>query len=188
VRLQIQGDKVWTGEELRTNADQAVNWEREDRSGSFVRIVEAETYLLTANDIGSRLRVTWQRHQSEPTQKCVIRPDIRGCVHAFVRAKAFKFVGQAKVGKLKWLVSVDASGISMTAKGMPEKSAKWGNIRTEAMDGTTDEMRIWFDSSTKFVVIPSIADDPRLAKSVGRHARDLIVAALAEFAQRESTE
>jgi hypothetical protein len=181
-KLLITPPDWTTGVQLETNAGVAVNWQREEE-GEWVLQGKLETYLLTANDIGKRIRATIKKYVSEPTDPIALRTDINSYVRAVVRAKTLKFVGEPCRGGPTWLVIVDGTGVTVQGKGTSDKFGRWSTLKCTATPGKTDEFLLWLDASAKFLMRPNMSHDPRLAKALGTHARDFVVAAIDQFAR-----
>lgn len=167
-------NKFWTGTELTTNFKVEVRWEREV-DGEWVIVGLGEKYLLTANDVGCRIMATVDGMLSKPSPPVEINPEISCYVKPVIRAKTMRFGAKAKVGKTVWNISLDALGVTMKGKTNVVKTAKWDTVNVEAVAETLDEMVLWLDASTKFVLIPSFANDLRLAKATANFARDFAV-------------
>jgi hypothetical protein len=174
--------KDWTtGVQLETNASVAVNWQREE-DGEWVAQAKGETYLLTANDIGKRIRATVKKYISEPTDPRALRTDILSYVRAVVRSKTLKFLGEPCRGGPPWSVIVDGTGVIVRGKGTSqEKFGRWSTLKCTALPDKTDELVLFLDASAKFLMRPIFTNDPRLGKALGPHARDFVVAAIDQF-------
>jgi hypothetical protein len=178
-KLLILGSDFTAGTELKTNAE-SCHWLREE-GGEWVEISSGPSYILTGNDVGKRIRAAGRGLASEITPVVVLKTDANAPLKAVVRAKTLKFMAETSRGGLTWAVAIDEVGVSLRAKGTPDKSAKWPTIQCSAVAGTKDEMFLWLDPSAKFVMKPNLSNDPRLAKAVGASVRDFIVVALLQF-------
>lgn len=172
-----------TGVELDTTYKTEVQWEREINK-EWIIVARDEKYLLTANDMGHRIRAAFQDEVSKPTPVIEMEPEILSYVKATVRAKSMKFQCRAKLGTTTWQALLTSAGVSLKGKNV-DKSAKWDTVKCEAVEGTTDQMVLWLDPSTKFTLVPSVASDVRLAKAVGDNVRDFVVAVISRFNQQQ---
>jgi hypothetical protein len=180
VKLVILPKEYATGTELSTNAETEVTWQREE-AGEWNPVANSETYLLTANDAGKRIRAMIKRHVTEPTEPIPIKTEINSLLRAVIRSRVLKFIGETSRGGQSWLVVVDETGIVVKAKGVPDKIGRWATVKCNAIPGTKDEMLLYLDPSAKFVMKPNMSNDPRLAKALGAHVRDYVVAAIDHF-------
>jgi hypothetical protein len=179
-KLLILPTEYATGTELTTNSGAVVTWERDD-GGNWVFVRDSESYLLTANDIGLKLRATLKKHVTDPTVPIGIKADLISYLRAVIRAKTLKFVGEMSRGGLTWNVIVDEAGIVLKSKGTPDKMGKWATVKCNAVQGTRDEMLLFLDASAKFMMKPNLSNDARLSKAIGIHTRDFVVAAIDHF-------
>jgi hypothetical protein len=180
-------DRFQSGVQLTTTTGKPVIWEREEDDEWGIVAEEQATYLVTANDIGHRVRAFLGEQETEPTPVIVLRPALQSYVRAAVRARSFKFAAAARVGKLRWTLVADEAGIVMKGKS-GEKVGKWATISCVAVDGNTTEMVLWLDPSSKFALVPSFPGDQRLTSALREHLRDFVCATLTEFAKGAATQ
>jgi hypothetical protein len=180
-RLKIVADNFWAGTMLRTNIDRPVSWEREDANGTFGVVAEGETYLVTVNDVGCRLAASLGPFETEVSPQCALRPPLESFAKSLVRTKRFEFIGRPKAGKLQWNASLDKSGFRLSRKGAADRVGDWKRVRAEAVEGTSDEMRVSFDESAKFRMVPQLLPDSVLRKQIGASVRDFVVAVIRGF-------
>jgi hypothetical protein len=176
-----------TGTELETNAGKSVSWEREEESGEWTSVSEGESYLVTANDIGKRIRAARRTHVTEPTGPIEMKSVIIPYVKAVVRVKQLKFAAETSRGGLTWSAVVDDVGIVLKTKGAPDKAGKWSTIRCSAIPDTQDEMILFLNPSAKFVIRPNLSGDPKLAKAIGANVRDFIVIVITRLSRAGKT-
>jgi hypothetical protein len=184
VRIMVHKNQYQTGMVMRTNLDQEVIWERETSPDCWDFVCQRTTYLLTSNDIGCRIRAAFEDLDAIPTPRIVLRPQILSFLKATVRARSLKFLASAKMGNVTWLVALDGSGVLMKPKGTGnDRVGRWATMKWEAVTATRDEMVLWLDRSTKFVLIPTFFGvDPRLATAIPEHTRDFILVTMGQFA------
>jgi hypothetical protein len=183
--IVVHKNRYQTGMEMTTNLDSSVVWERDTGSETWEFVCEKPVYLLTSNDIGRRIRAASEGLESEPTPVIVFRPQILSLVKALVRVRSFKFFAAAKVGRSSWTVTVDSNGVNLKARtgSAGEKFGKWTTVKCEATTGTRDEMMLWLDRSTKFLMIPTFVGTEQRLEAIMEHTRDFICMTLMEFAK-----
>jgi hypothetical protein len=184
--LEIHCDEssVQTGSVLYTNVPREkargaqLKWQREE-AGNWVDLVTEASYLVTANDLGMKLRATVKDGRtSAPTDPVKLTMDVLSCVRAAIRATHFALDAEAKLGG-SWAIALNTDGITMKSKAGTTKSAKWSAVKCECAPGTTDEMILSLDPSTTFPLVPSLRSDPRLEHIIGpAHTRDFTVATI----------
>lgn len=173
--------KVYTGVLISTNLkdsqlDQANLVYQKEVSGKWVDVVADDQYFVTCNDIGFRLRaITASGKATDPSNVVELEPTLCSYIRAVVRAKVLKFKAKGKLGGISWSISIDSKGAIMESKGC-RKISKWDLINVEGVNNTPDEMILWMDATSKFILIPSLSNDQRLEKIVGKeNIRDFIV-------------
>ena len=155
-----------------------LKWQREV-NGEWIDIVHGPNYTITVNDVGLRVRAHAKGRESMPTPIIGLETKAVSCSRAVVKAAQVRFTAHAKLGPTIWNVTVSRIGVTMKSKSGTEKVVKWGSVACKAIDGTLDEIMLYLDTSSKFVLIPSLADDPRLEGIVGQaNVRDYVVAAV----------
>jgi hypothetical protein len=184
--LEIHCDEanVETGSILYTNVPREkargaqLKWQREE-AGKWVDQATAASYLVTANDLGMRLRANVKDGRtSTPTDPVRLKTEVLSCVRATIRATHFTLDAEGKLGG-SWSIAGDTIGIAMKSKAGTAKLVKWNVVKCECVPGTTDEMLLWLDPSTKFPLVPSLRSDPRIEQIVGQtQARDYTVAVM----------
>ena len=167
-------NKYWSGTELTTNFKVEVRWERVV-DGEHIIVGMGAKYLLTADDVGYKLVAMVDGMLSKPTPVVEINPEISSYVKPVIRARAMRFSAKAKVGKSVWNIQLDGLGVTMKGKNGVVKTANWNTVNVQCVAETNDEMVLWLDASTKFVLIPSFNSDLRLAKATANYARDFAV-------------
>jgi hypothetical protein len=91
------------------------------------------------------------------------------------------FIGTSKLGGVVWTITAVSAGLTMENPNGIVRRAKLTQVQAEAVDSTTDEMMLWTDPATKFVLVTSVAEQ-RLENLVGKaNARDMIVLILNEL-------
>jgi hypothetical protein len=176
-------NRFQSGVELTTSLGTDVSWEREVGNGEWEVAAEAKAvYLVTWNDVGSRLRAFVGSQESPPTPKIIIRPSLEAYVRACVRSRAFKFTLISKVGKASWTAVATEKGLSLKGPG-GEKIGKWTTVTYRAIEENHTDLVLWLDPSCKFAVVASFPGDQRLTDALGQHARDFVCATLSEYAK-----
>ena len=183
-RTETPPNVLCTGTRLSTNVPSSkveaahLRWQREV-NGEWTDIVHAGYYTLAINDVGCRVRAYARGKASSPTAVVTLDATAASCSRAVIRSTTLKFTAVAKLGGTVWNVTVTRSGITMKSKAGTEKTVKWGAVNCYGIDATEDEMMLHLESSTKFVLVPSIDNDPRLQAILGEaNVRDYVVAAL----------
>jgi hypothetical protein len=181
-RLEFEGDvsKVETGRILVTTltvealAKAKLVWQRGEGE-TWESVITQDTYIVTCADIGRRIRaVAANGAKSDPTGIVTVIPVVGCCARSQVRARSFRFIGKSKLGAVLWNVLLFEGGINMENKNGTKKTCKWSTVKTAAVPDTTDELELWLDPATKFILIPTL--EQRLESMVGKpNARDLVV-------------
>lgn len=157
-------------------------WQRENPlNGEWVDIYKNHNdYLVTCNDVGSRLRILDSTGRiSVPTNVIQLEPTVQSYVKAMVTNCSLKFIGNPKFGETIWYAAVSSFGVSLESSEKKRKQSKWSLVQAEAVIGTTDEMILWMDPSSKFTLIPSLSHDPRLASLIKKdNVRDFVVSVI----------
>lgn len=176
-------DKYVTGIVLKANINENVRWQREEE-GEWCNVSTGVSYIVTANDVGHKIKIKLGAIESEPTPVIKMDKGIVSLCKAAIRAKSLVFASTAKLGKSLWHVVANSQGLKMKQKKTGnEKSCTWATCKCEAVPNTENEMILWVDPSTKFVLIPSFSDDPRLAKITGQKCRDFVVSFISAFSK-----
>jgi hypothetical protein len=181
-RLEFEGDveKVQTGRILATRlgpealAKAKLVWQRGD-GDKWATVRTDDTFIVTINDVGCRIKaVAANGAKTEPCAIIEVDSIVASCGRAQIRSKNFKFSGRNRLGGVVWGAVASESGLAMDNKHGGKKNAKWGSVIAMAVDGTADEMELWVDPATKFVLVPTI--EQRLEATVGKeNVRDLVV-------------
>lgn len=192
--------KFVTGTVLITNYNdgEEVTWERL-KSGPNVDpannenweiLCDSPTYQLTINDIGCRLRAAIDDLETKPTPVIKINPKLGSFVNAQVRAKSLQFKAKSATGTSHWDFFCDQSGITMKSKRqnlpMIEKKSPWRSIRIDGVDGYPDQMILWMDAATKFILVPTMKEDLNKKQTNIENPRDFIVSTLKQFIEKFS--
>ena len=155
-----------------------LRWQREV-NGKWTDVVQANEYTPTINDVGYRIRAYARGRDSSPTPVIALETKALSCARAMIKSNNVKFIAHSKLGATVWTVIANKMGVTMKSKSGTEKFAKWGTISCAGVDATHDEMTLNLDSSSKFVLIPTLASDPRLQAIIGEsNVRDYVVASL----------
>jgi hypothetical protein len=179
-RFRILSEAFCTGTVLRTNAgDRPVRWERDDGTA----LGEGIEYLVTASDVGRSLVASFRQFRTEPSPKCTLKAPLDFHLRSIMQRRKFAFTGHPRAGKVNWEVAMDARGLRMSRQGMFDRACEWAKVRVEAVRGSRDEMRIFFDSSARFLMIPELRPGSPLQKSLGKDLRDLVVAVIMAFCE-----
>lgn len=175
-------EMYWTGAILQTNlGDEIVTWERQVNQ-EWVVVGDYSKYLITANDVGYRLRAAIDDYESPPSPVIIIDPDVGSFVNATVRARSFQFKAISKMGSIKWEFIADQNGLTMKSKrAKNQKTSKWSSVKASGIDGAPDEVELWMDATTKFVIVPLLQSDPNFKAIVQKNASDFIVLTLKGF-------
>lgn len=154
-------------------------WQREV-DDKWENVLNDDNYVVTCNDIGHRLRViSTNGLESKPTNVIEMEQVLALYIKAMLRTSSLTFTGYTKLGNMVWMLTASPYGLTMeTAKGTKKKS-KWNLVQAVAIDGTVDEMILWMDPSSKFIMIPSFDNDPRLQALIrADQVRDYVVMVL----------
>ena len=168
--------------------DYSIIWQRDNlETGRWEDMSYDRTYHTTANDIGHKLRAYCPDDKTDKNAFCVtnvitLPEKAESLLKAVIRSKSLRLKCSSKTGGSNWTVFITKDGIQMRSKTGNEKSAKWPTISAEAIEGTTDQMKLVTDVSSSFLFIPKI-DDLRLESSIGKeNVRDFVVAVISIFA------
>jgi hypothetical protein len=164
-----------------------LRWERE-MGLVWEEICTADRLLVTCNDIGHRLRaVTSKGLMSTPTPEVEFGERVWSSAQAQIKARHYTFKAKAKLAAVEWTLVLSESGIALTNNKGVAKTGKWSDVFCEAVETTEDEMVLWVDPATKFVLIPEIIDK-RLAHRVKReNVRDFTVLVVTGLKQTVSS-
>ena len=154
-------------------------WQRETNE-TWENVLFDDDYVVTCNDIGHRIRViSTNGLESKPTNVIEMEQVLALYIKAMLRTSSLTFWGNAKMGNMVWTITASPYGLTMeTSKGTKKKS-KWNLVEAVAVDGTVDEMVLWMDPSSKFVMVPTFVNDPRLHALIRTdQVRDYVVLVL----------
>lgn len=181
-------EMYWTGAVLKTTFNDIVSWERkkENSNDDWEVVCDDVEYNITVCDVGCRIRAALGDVESKPSEVIVINPEVGSFVNAQVRAKSLVFKAKSAAGSTIWEFACDPSGITMRSKRTGphhEKKSPWTSIRVEGIDGKEKEEQLvlWMDAATKFVLIPLLKGDTRFKAIVVKNARDFIVYTIQQF-------
>jgi hypothetical protein len=135
-----------------------------------------DVYVVTCNDIGHRIRAVSVRGiESAPTNIIEGRPTTSSYARAQIKTKTLSFLGMIKLSGMIWNITVSGIGISMLNRNGTNKTGKWKYIQCCAIDATVNEMELCLDPATKFLLMPTLADE-RLENLIGKQQiRDFVV-------------
>ena len=166
--------------------DYSIIWQRDiPGSDQWEDMSKERTYQTTANDIGHKLRAYCP--DDDDNAFCVtnivsLPEKAESLLKAVIRSKSLRLKCSSKTGGSNWTVFITKDGIQMKSKSGNEKSAKWATISAEAVEGTSDQMKLVTDISSSFIFCPRI-DDLRLESNIGKeNVRDFVVAVISTFA------
>ncbi|OHS98946.1 hypothetical protein TRFO_34714 [Tritrichomonas foetus] len=184
LKIISTSDKILAGMILTVNVEltqkKRLLWQRETED-DWINISFEEEYVVTCNDIGCRLRaLTSDGLESEPTNPIELEKTLSLYIKAMLRTASFKFIGNPKVGPVIWTVTATPYCLMMETSAGNKKKSKWNLVQAEAVDGTVDEMVLFMDKSSKFVMIPTFFNiDPRLNSIIKpTQVRDYVVSVL----------
>ena len=69
---------------------------------------------------------------------------------------------------------------------MIEKKSPWRSIRIDGVDGYPDQMILWMDAATKFILVPTMKEDLNKKQTNIENPRDFIVSTLKQFIEKFS--
>jgi hypothetical protein len=190
LEICCQGDAFVTGTTLTTNvpsdrvSDAHLQWQREV-NGEWQDVADRPEYLLTADDVGKRVRVVGDgERRSLPTKVIEFAMPVVAHSRSMTRASIVKFKAKEPLAEGAWTVTGNAAGLTMKSKTGTLGPAKWRAVRCECVPGTSDEMVLWTDPCSKFVIVPDISDDPRMLAALGeQNVRDYVVATIRGFVE-----
>jgi hypothetical protein len=171
----IAGVLLSTKLKLESLAKAKLTWQRKE-NGVWANVKADDVYQVTCNDIGHRLRaIAANGLTSAHTNVVEGAPALCSYVRAQIRTKVLTFVAASKLGGVVWHVAVSAEGVVMTNRNGSHRKSNWKRVSCEAVDATIDELVLWMDPATKFVLVPSL-NDARLEGLVGKqNVRDFVV-------------
>ena len=193
VEPKNEQNKLYTGSLLSTNLELGqlpkakLKWQKLV-NGNWENITSDDTYLLSVNDVGERIRVMSNRtgQISEPTKVVELDPIVASCVRAIIKAGQMKVKARSKIGVAIWHIFIDKNTITLKSKTGTEKTSKLNAVSCEAIAGTPDEMLLALDKSSMFTLIPDLSDDKRFEQTVKKeNARDFVVAAIRAFLEKK---
>jgi hypothetical protein len=184
----VAPSSVRTGIILRTNlpSDRAkgaiVQWQRETK-GEWTDVCVKESYIVTADDVGKRVRVTGKsKTATPPTPTIELTPSVLAHSRAAIRATTFAFKAVNKLGAGSWTIKGNIQGVVMKSNTGTVRTARWGTVHCECIAGTTNEMFMLTDEASQFQLIPNVSDDHRLENLLGHeNVRDFVVTTLRGF-------
>ncbi|OHT03695.1 hypothetical protein TRFO_28829 [Tritrichomonas foetus] len=188
-----QDGKLVTGAMLSTNLEldqlsgAKLKWQK-IVDGEWKTIASDDTYLLSVNDVGERLRVFSAKtgQASEPTKVVELEPIVASYVRAIVKSGQMKVKARAKIGVVIWTIIIEGNIMTLRSKNGSQKSSKLSIVSCDAIQGSPDEMILYLDPSSKFALIPDLSDDKRLESLIKKeNARDFVVAAIREFINKK---
>ena len=179
-------NQIYTGMIISTNISikelrkTEIAWQRESKPNKWKDILNSDTYIVTCNDVGCRLRVADSKGRvSEPTNVIEYNPNVLTYINAILKTSNMKFVAKPKFGHTTWYAGVSSYGVSLESSEKKKKQSKWSLVKVEAVNGTDDEMILWMDPSSKFHFIPSLSHDPRLESLIKKeNVRDFVVSVI----------
>ena len=165
---------------LKISSKRKLLWQRESTEDQWENISFEEEYIVTCNDLNHRIRaITSDGLTSEPTNPIELEPILTLYVKAMLRTSSLKFIGLPKLGPVIWTVTASQYGVTMDTSSGNKKKSRWRFVQAEAVDGTVDEMVLWMDPSSKFIMIPTFSNDPRLQNLIKPgQIRDYVVSVL----------
>jgi hypothetical protein len=190
---QIPPKSLTTGMTLSTNAPRdrkksiPLQWQREEK-GVWKDMSTTHEYLLTADDVGKRIRVKAKGDRiSDPTNIVEFASTVLSHSRAMTRASTFRFKAGNKLGGTVWTITGNAQGLTMKSSVGTVRTAKWSTVECECVPGTSEEMVLHTDQSSKFPLIPNLSDDRRLEGLLGlTNIRDYVVAIIRGFVEFHS--
>lgn len=182
LKIVCSSEKVITGMLLSVNSDakkKQIYWQREVEN-EWKTIMSNPEYMVTCNDAGHRIRaICSDGLESQPTNVIELEQILALYVQAMLRTSSLKFIGNPLIGSTVWNVTASPYGISMDTNSGKKKKSKWHFVKAEAIEGTTNEMALWLDQSSKYVMVPSFKNDTRLQSLIrSEQVRDYVVSVL----------
>jgi hypothetical protein len=186
-------EHVTTGMVLTTNvpkpraSDGLVKWQREV-DGQWIDVLTMNQFLVTASDVGSRIRVTAKGDRiSQPTKIIELAPTIKPHARVAIKSLSFRFRAVNKSSPGTWTMTGNSNGLTIKSTSGAARAARWNSIKCESVPGTVDEILLWIDAGTKFPLVPSLSDDPRLESILGsNNVRDYVVTVIRSLAEHSS--
>jgi hypothetical protein len=171
-----------TGLRLTTNVPRdrqksaELQWQK-DVKGQWIDVVRASDYLVTAYDVGAKIRVTGRDGRvSRPTNPVEYAISVIAHAHAAARASTFQFTAACMAGNQHALIMKSDSGTARTAR--------WNIAQCERMPGTQNEFVLATDPSSTFSLLPELANDRRLEARIAPNGiRDWALATIRFFAE-----
>lgn len=181
-------EMYWTGAILRTTfGEEILTWERkkENSNEDWQPICDGNEYKITINDIGCRLRAAIENIESKPSPIIIINPEVGSFVNAQVRSKSLVFKAKSAAGSTTWEFLCDQTGVAMKTKRTGathhEKKSPWTSIRCDGVESSPEQLTLWMDAATKFVLIPLLKGDSRFNSAIVKYSRDFIVYTIQQF-------
>jgi hypothetical protein len=179
-----------TGTTLKTNvpgdrvSGACLQWQRET-DGEWQDVGDRPEYLLTADDVGKRLRVVAKgEKRSVPTKVIEFAMPVVAHSRTMTKTSIVKFTAKDALTPGTWTVTGNASGLTLKSKTGTLVLAKWRAVTCGCVPGTPHEMVLWTDPCSKFVIVPDISDAPRLLAALGeQNVRDYVVATIRWFVE-----
>ena len=103
---------------------------------------------------------------TQMTDEISISKKLTSFVNSISRTNSFKFTATSTVGNSFWTCTIGQSGLSMVSKNGVKKMAKWKTLQVNCVFQTVDEMELWVDQSTKFILRPEPSLDSRAQAAV----------------------
>ena len=172
---EITRDISTVGALLRTNGE-GVTWEIYE-GDDVVDQVEEEEFLITADHVGQRICANSQTYGvSNMTQEIHFSKTTEALINTTLRAGTFKFTAETSVGTSVWNCTFSQQGIVFQSKKGSVKEGKWKTLKLNCVEQSPDLFEIWLDSSSKFVLKPTVYGDKRITKIIPQNeARNYIV-------------
>lgn len=165
------GDISTVGTVLHTNlppdeAEKTVTFEVHS-GNELIDEIQDSQMLVNANHIGCKIRArSTNGLMTSFTEEIQMPKKVGSFVSSYFRTGTFKFTAASTVGNSLWSCTCGQSGMSMISKNGVKKIAKWKTVKVSANQHTIDEMELWVDQSTKFVLIPEPSLDTRAQGSI----------------------
>jgi len=187
--LEIICDDFCVGTLLRTNIDDDqimsahLIWQEKYKE-EWKDLCQQNTYLLTSNDIGKIIRVRAASGiVSKPTEFVILPKTLDHQIKAIIRAGTFRFRAESTSGT-KWGISVTKHSLELMSSNGHKKIGKWPNVHCNPHLDHPDQIELWVDPSTKYILIPDFSDDQKLATPIDKClVRDFMVVLLRKFAE-----
>jgi hypothetical protein len=181
-KINVEGGVPFTGTVLTTNRHGALTWQRSGPGGTWSDVGTGKRFLVTAVDVGFKLRAVERECISEPTKVVELTPVVKPHVIATVKAGKFNFRAVGTLGG-SWNVICRRGELEMKSNGGNVKIAKWTNVKCDC--GEPGELFLSLDAGSRFPLVPSLTDDPRVEALIGaENVRDFVVAVIRGFVQR----